>query len=306
MDWSALPPLASLRSFEAAARHLGFSAAGRELNVSHAAIAQQVRALETFLGVKLAERAGRGIVLTPTGVALAAGLREGFGAIADAVHAAADTQANRPLSITMTPSFAVSWFMPRMHLFREAHPGIELSINPTPVCVDLAGDRYDAAIRHGNGGWNNLESEPLVRTRFVIACAPDLVVGRTLRGPEDFLDLPWLQEFGTKETSDWLVSQGITTSARSTINEMPGYMLLTALREGQGIAATARIFIEDDLANGRLITLFEGADDTPKIYHLLYGRGPQRAALKQFLSWIRSAANDPSCTIAPAPDSRAP
>ncbi len=290
MDWHRIPPLASLRAFEAAARHLSHSAAARELGVTHAAIAQQVRSLEAHLGLVVMQRDGRGLALTDDGAKLAQSLTAGFGQIADAVDALASAEASRPLHISMTPSFAVSWFMPRMHSFRAAHPGIELSINPTSTNIDLAAERYDAAIRFGDGDWPGVESEPLVVSDFVIACAPSLIEGLDASGPEALLDLPWLQEIGTDEIRRWLVSRGITIPTTTRISEMPGYMMLSALREGQGICATARLFIEDDIAAGRLVVLFDGNEGNDKIYHLVTRPGVKRPALKHFISWIRRAA----------------
>ena len=101
-----LPSLTSLRAFEAAARLGGFSAAGRELNVTHAAVAQQVRGLEATLGVTLLARAGRGLSLTSEGERLAAALTSSFGAIAAAVEEVRSGENGRPLHVTLTPGFA--------------------------------------------------------------------------------------------------------------------------------------------------------------------------------------------------------
>ncbi|MBY8977214.1 LysR family transcriptional regulator [Rhodobacteraceae bacterium NNCM2] len=290
MDWHRIPPLASLRAFEAAARHLSHSAAARELGVTHAAIAQQVRALEAYLGLPLLYREGRGLALTDDGATLATSLTGGFGQIAQAVELLADSEAARPLHISMTPSFAVSWFMPRMHEFRRLHPEIELSINPTSKNIDLVAERFDAAIRFGDGNWPGLESEPLVVSDFVIACAPSVIQGHEITGPESLLALQWLQEVGTDEIGRWLASRGIAMPPVARISEMPGYMMLSALREGHGVAATARLFIEDDIAAGRLVVLFEEAEGSRKIYHLVTRPGVPRPALKKFISWIKRAA----------------
>lgn len=285
-----LPPLASLRAFEAAARHLSHSAAARELGVTHAAVAQQVRALEAFVGLSLMLRAGRGLALTEDGASLAGSLTAGFGQISEALQRLGEAESRRPLHISMTPSFAVSWFMPRLHGFRMLHPEIELSINPTIQNIDLASDRHDAAIRYGTGPWKGLESEPLVASNFVIAGAPDLISKYSISEPESLLSLPWIQETGTGEIGRWLASRGIDLPRTARISEMPGYMMLSALREGQGIGATARLFIEDDIAAGRLAVLFEETEGAPKTYHLVTRPGLKRPALKVFISWLRHEA----------------
>ncbi|MEM8791609.1 MAG: LysR substrate-binding domain-containing protein [Pseudomonadota bacterium] len=290
MDWKGLPPLAGLRAFEASARHLNHSAAAEELGVTHAAIAQQVRGLEQHLGQKLMRRAGRGMALTQEGAYLAENLTGGFGQIACAIDRLRMDEQDRPLNISMTPSFAVSWFMPRMHRFHQLHPGIEMTINPSSKVVDMTADRVDAAIRYGTPPWQGLEAERLVEANFVIAGAPELIGDREISGPESLVDLPWLQETETREVERWLADQGIDAPPKAQISEMPGYMMLAGLRSGQGIAATARLFIEEDIAAGRLVVLFEESGSAPRSYCLVTLPGAQRPALKSFVKWIRREA----------------
>ncbi len=292
MDWSGLPPLASLRAFEAAARNLNYSAAGRELNVSHAAIAQQVRALEAHLGLRLAQRSGRGLALTPEGQTLAEGLSDGFGRVGETVRALAEKEAGRPLHVTMTPSFAVSWFLPRMPLFREAHPEIDLIVNPTADLIDLADGGYDIAIRYGNGIWPGCESELLLPSNFIIVAAPELIPEGWRGTPDELVALPWLQELGTEEVKQWLQEQDIVLPESAHFTNLPGYMLLGALRGGQGAAATARVFVQDDIDAGRLLVLHEVFGDTTNGYHLVWRPGIERPALKLFKRWIRGAARE--------------
>lgn len=292
MDWARIPPLASLRAFEAAARNLNYSAAGRELNVSHAAVAQQVRGLEGWLGFKLARRAGRGIELTAEGIYLAEHLVRGFGEIADGLRKLNDTEASRPVHVTMTPSFSMNWFLPRMQLFRVAHPDIDMVVNPTTETIDFATADCDVAIRYGHGEWSGLESELLLPSNFAIVAAPDLVADNWTGQLEDLARLPWLQELGTREVRHWLASQGIEMPDTAHVTDLPGYMMLTALRSGQGIAATARVFVEDDIETGRVMVLFEGERVPSGGYHLVWRKGVQRDAVRDFLNWIRAVARE--------------
>ena len=286
MDWNRFPPLSSLRAFEAAARNLNFTAAGRELNVTHAAIAQQVRGLEAHIGIRLVERDGRGIRLTAEGSLLQLSLEDGFGRIGDALDALGTAEDERPLNVTMTPSFAVSWFMPRLERFRAAYPDIDLVINPTADTIDLAEGGCDVAIRYGSGGWKGLEVDLLVPSTFVIAAAPALV-GKDWQGePADLLKLPWLQEFGTHEVRDWMNRQDIAMPRHTHVTVLPGYMVLDALRRGQGIAATARALVADDLDAGRLVILHEESGELPVGYYLARRPGIQRTAVKHFTRWI--------------------
>lgn len=273
-------------------RNQSYSAAGRELNVSHAAVSQQVKALEAHTGLRLVQKAGRGIVPTAEGAVLAARLTESFGQVAETLDDLVSAETERPVHVTMTPSFAVSWFLPRMPMFRVAHPDIDLVVNPTVELIDLANTECDLAIRFGNGGWTGIDYELLLSSSFVIVASPDLVGSQWDGTPEDLVRLPWLQELGTEEVKLWLESQGIELPAKAQITDLPGYMVLNALRDGQGVAAAARAFVEDDLAEGRLVALYDEPDDTPTGYYLVWRAGHQRPALKHFLSWIRGVTRN--------------
>ncbi len=292
MKWTGVPPLASLRAFEAAGRNLNYSAAGRELNVSHAAIAQQVKSLENHLDLRLAARSGKGIELTPEGVFLLEHLTRGFEDIADGLSSLSQAEAERPVHVTMTPSFAANWFMPRMQSFRAVHPDIDLTVNPTVDLVDLRKTQCDVAIRFGAADWSGLESRLLLPSHFVIVGVPDLVPDDWQGRPEDFLKLPWLEDLGSDEVGHWMEDQGIEMPSTTHVTRLPGYMMLTALRNGQGVAATARVLIEEDIADGRLVILYETSKASASGYHLVWRPGIQRPAVKDFVRWIRREARD--------------
>lgn len=287
MNEPYLPPLSALRAFEAAARHQSLSGAARELNVTHPAIAQQVRKLEDWFGTRLMERAGRGMALTPAGARLAAGLTAGFGTIAQTVAAVGADAENRPLRITMTPAFAVSWFMPCVGAFRARHPDVELMLNPTSDVVDLIGEDYDVAFRFGRGTWSGLEAERVVATDVAPIASADFARAHPVATIADLARVPWLQELGTDEIRTWFTAHGIDgLETRSVIN-LPGSIMIDALRRGDGVALLARANVLDDLAQGRLVTLFEEDADPALGYYLVYRPAPHRPALTAFLRWAR-------------------
>lgn len=289
MRWQELPSLSSLRAFESAARNRSFSKAGRELNVTHAAVAQQVRRLEVRLGVSLLFREGRGLGLTSDGMVLAEGLLQGFSQIAETVERVASGERERPLNISMTPSFAVSWLMPRIGEFRSKNPSIELMLNPSVELVDFRRDSIDLAVRYGDGDWPGLISEPFLPARFSIVAAKSLVQGREIKGPQDLQDLPWLQEMGTREALQWLESQGVDLSSKKLkVTHLPGYMLLAALRSGQGVACTTSVWVEEDIAAGQLVLLYQEASN--KSYYLVRRSGTMRPELKSFVDWLKQSA----------------
>jgi LysR family glycine cleavage system transcriptional activator len=263
MTWDGLPSLSMLRAFEAAARTRSFSAAGRELNVSHAAIGQHVRKLEAHLDRPLMQRAGRGLSLTPDGAALAQGLTEGFGVLRDAVKAFSAEDAARPVHVTLTPNFAMSWLVPRLGRFRALHPEVELRIDPTGALVDMARREHDLAIRYGRGVWPGMEATPLVRSRFLICGSPELAA-----------QVP---------------DQGIVGPRPARVTVMPGFMLLSALREGQGVACTTEMAVRGDLASGALVALHE--DPAPESgYHIVRRPGPMRPPVRALFDWLRREA----------------
>ncbi|WP_306419425.1 LysR family transcriptional regulator [Amaricoccus solimangrovi] len=279
--------MTALRAFAALAETGGLSQAGRALNVSHAAVSQQMRALEERLGTTLATREGRGLALTPAGVELARALNSAFGEIEAAVSALTDLERTRPLQVSVTPTFATGWLMPRLVTFQQENPDVEIMINPTAALVPLTPGGVDVAIRYGLGHWPGLEAEPLVPTEVVVVAPPALLAGRSADDPALLADLPWLQETGTNEVTSWLERRGIAAGRKMRITHLPGNLTLDALRRGEPFAAAMpRVFVEEDIAAGRLVVLL--ADDEPGAgYHIVTRPGVARPPLRAFLSWLR-------------------
>ncbi|WP_417808716.1 LysR family transcriptional regulator [Thioclava sp.] len=288
MDWRSLPSLSSLRAFCAFAESGSVVQAGRALSVSHAAISQQLRALEAHLEVSLVDRSRVRAQLTAEGRQLAQALSEGFGLISAGVDALSTQGDMRPLQISTTPSFASAWLLPRLPEFRDAHPEIGLSIDPSARVSTLAPGGIDMALRYGTGRWPGLEARLLVRSPVVIVATPSLVGQGCYAQPADLCCFPWLQELGTNEASEWLDRFGIAQYASKGILSMPGNLMLEAARLGQGVAISARIWVEDDIAAGRLRLLFE--DDEEKGYYTVTRPGVMRPALRAFIGWLHKAA----------------
>ncbi|APX12712.1 LysR family transcriptional regulator [Tateyamaria omphalii] len=289
MDWRDLPPLAALRAFAAFVDTGSVVAAGHALSVSHAAVSQQLRALEAHLGVSLFDRSGRAMKLTEDGEILAQGCADGFGSIARAVALVTGAEAARPLHISPTPSFAAAWLMPRLSEFRTKHPAINLMLNPTSDIVALTPGGVDLSIRYGVGGWDGLDSELLVPTSMVVVAAPHLVAGRDVSDPANLGALPWLEEIGTTESSRWLTQRGAANMARGPVTQVPGNLMLDGARDGQGVAVTVRNFVNADIVAGRLVVLHEDMTEGAG-YYLVTRPGIQRPALRDFIRWIRKAA----------------
>lgn len=288
MDWLAMPPLTALRAFAALGETGSAVAAGDRLNVSHAAISQQIKALEAHMGLTLVDRSKRQLQLTPEGAQLAEALKLGFGAIARRVEELTQADADRPLKISTTPMFAAAWLMPQMAGFYAAHPGSSLSISTTPDIEPLGPGEIDLALRYGDGNWPGLDAELLFRSPMVIVAAPSLIGAAEISELGDLTRVPWLEDAGTSEANNWLRENAGMKERRAGVTHLPGNLLLDGARDGQGVAVVIRMFVERDIKAGRLRVLLEKEDE--KGYHIVTKPGPQRQAVREFLRWLRRCA----------------
>ncbi|WP_386801720.1 LysR family transcriptional regulator [Litorisediminicola beolgyonensis] len=292
MDWLNLPPLSALRAFAAYTETGSVSRAGDLLNVSHAAISQQLRSLETRLGVALIDRSGRSLKLTEEGRQLADAVEAGFGRIGHAIDALTGAELDRPLAVSTSPSFAANWLMSRLGEFQVLHPEIDIMISPTPALVDPSPGGIDLCIRYGAGTWPGVESERLLTSPITVVAAPSLIGDLDPQTPEDLLPFPWIEELGTNESTLWLESRGVFTSLRRSRIQVPGNLMLDGARNGQGIVVSTLVAVEEDVRAGRLRVLFEDRMDDG--YHLITRPGVHRPPLKAFLRWIRKSAREES------------
>ena len=289
VDWHHMPSLTSLRAFEAVARLGGFSAAARALNVTHAAVAQQVRGLEDHLALALVRREGKALALTDDGEKLAASLAEGFGILQSGIEALRAGETERPVRVSLTASFAAQWLMPRLREFWALHPDIPLSLHPDARLVDLRRDGMDVAIRYGGGDWPGVEARYLTSGRLVVAAAPSLLGGRTGLTTPEMAALPWVLVKDWPEQNNWLRSLGLQPEALKIATLPTEELALAAAQQGLGLLVEGHALIEEDLAVGRLVLIHDRAERLPA-YFTLTLPGPQRRAVRQFLSWLASSA----------------
>lgn len=288
MNRSVLPSLNSLRAFATVAEAGSYSKAGSALNVSHAAVSQQVKALEARLGVTLVTRQGRGIALTTEGEALARDLVAGFATIRRGVEALTGADAARPVQVTMSPAFAVSWLMPRITDFQQRHPGITLMLNPTAEVVDLSSGGVDVAIRFCSGTWPGMNATPFLLPDLVVVGAPELIGNRNPADPAALTDLPWLQELGTNEVSEWMARRGITPKEPIKIIHMPGNMIMEAVRRGDGLTYTPRDFVDAEIRSGRLLEV--SSEDDVGGFYIVTRPGVPRQPVQAFVKWLKKQA----------------
>lgn len=262
-----LPPLASLRAFEAAARHLSFRAAADELSVTQSAISHQVAELEKRLGTKLFVRQSRRVELTPAGAQYHPFLRDAFDRIAQGTELVTTVAGGRGLDVQVYVTLAVRWLVPRLHTFTAAHPEIKVRFNTSHLGWEFdetAGDVGIVCIERP--ARPNLHYTHLFDDQLTPVCSPSL---RPLRTPADLLAHPLLQLFtAPEEWPMWLAAAGLPDSPTGTISFDSYLLALETAIDGQGVAIVPRFLAAADLRSGRLIEPFPLAVPHPKRWYL--------------------------------------
>ncbi len=289
-----LPPLNALRAFEVAARHLSFTLAADELNVTPAAVSHQVKALEDLLGVPLFHRLTRALRLTDAGQAALPALTEGFDKLLDGADRMRDYQESGLLTLSVSPSFGSMWLVPRLDRFRSRHPEIEIRIDGTDRLVDVAGGDADVAVRYGPGGYKGVQVDFLFNQLNTPVCSPALLEGRNaLLRPEDLshhtlLHIDWKDAEASWRM--WLLAAGLphinsTRGPHFTQEDMA----VQAALDGQGVALIGDKLVADHLAAGRLVCPFHLDLSTPLkfSYYLLSARNSTtQPKVSAFRDWL--------------------
>ena len=290
-----LPPLNSLRAFEAAARHLSFTRAADELNVTPAAISHQVKALEESAGGPLFIRLTRALKLTDRGRAALPVLSDGFDLLAEAAGILAGKDDQDVLTITASPSFASKWLVPRIDDFQELNPDIKVRIDASLGLIDLRRDGVDAGIRYGGGDYPGLDSYRLFEEEVFPVCSPKLLTGpHPLIAPDDLVHHTLLHNgysAGDPSYPDWrmwLKTVGVTgVDWRKGPEFSLENMAVQAALEGHGVALVNSTLVRDDLASGELVRPFELGIATGFSYHLVVPKeNLNRPAVSAFRRWL--------------------
>lgn len=278
----------ALKAFSALAETLSYSRAGTMLNVTHAAVMQQVKSLERHFGLPLVARSGRGIALTEEGTLLARDLDTGFRHIRRGVDALAGVERRRTVQVTMSPAFAVKWLMPRLADFQSRYPEITLLLNPTGTFMELRPGGIDVAIRYAVRETLSDDADVLVVGDLVVVGTPDLLATRRITGPADLIHLPWLQELGTSEVADWLARHDVILDRPLIISHMPGNLIMEAVKRGDGVTYTLRQWVADELRSGELIELFP--EERRGVFYIHTLPGEKRQPVGLFVSWLKEQA----------------
>lgn len=295
-----LPPLNALRAFEAAARHLSFTKAAAELNVTPAAVSHQIKALEDYLDVRLFRRLTRALMLTDAGQLALPALGEGFDRIAQGVEHMRRHEAGGSLHVSLAPTFAAKWLMPRFDRFRAAHPEINVRIDAANEVVDLAQGKADIAVRYGPGGYAGMREDRLLSDETMAPiCSPALRDGACpLRHPKDLRDHTLLHvNFGGQLSNwptweMWLRAAGIddVDSSQGPVFAQES-MAIQAAIAGQGVALASSLFVETELQAGQLVKPFALSLPVGFDYFVISPETTaNRPKVRAFREWVLSEA----------------
>ncbi|MGY3435082.1 LysR family glycine cleavage system transcriptional activator [Bradyrhizobium sp. USDA 3686] len=295
---SRLPSLNGLRAFEAAARHLSFTLAASELNVTQTAISHQIRRLEEELGIRLFVRQNRALALTAEARDYLPGVRAAFNDLRLATDRLLRKDDDKVLTVSTLASLAAKWLLPRLTDFQEHHPGIDVRITTSTSLVDFQRDNVDAAIRYGRGQWPGLRADWLMADELFPVCSPSLLRGdKPLRCPED-LKSHMLLHTSNANSDDWrlwLTAAGLPAD----IARQPGitfdmiFMTIQAAIDGIGVAMGRTSYVQDDIAKGRLVVPFKIALPADAGFYLVAPEGRREAPkLAAFREWMIAATRN--------------
>jgi LysR family glycine cleavage system transcriptional activator len=293
-----LPSLNGLRAFEAAARHLSFTLAASELNVTQTAISHQIRRLEEELGIRLFVRQNRALTLTPEARDYLPGVRAAFNDLRLATDRLLRKDDDKVLTVSTLASLAAKWLLPRLTDFQEHHPGIDVRITTSTSLVDFQRDNVDAAIRYGRGQWPGLRADWLMADELFPVCSPSLLRGdKPLRCPED-LKSHMLLHTSNANSDDWRL--WLTAAGQpADIARQPGitfdmiFMTIQAAIDGIGVAMGRTSYVRDDIAKGRLVVPFKIALPADAGFYLVAPEGRREAPkLAAFREWMFAATQN--------------
>lgn len=284
-----LPPLNSLKTFEAAARHLSFTRAADELFVTQAAVSHQVKSLEEFLSMKLFLRKNRSLLLTEEGQSYYLDLKEIFHSLQEATERLLAKGAKGTITVALPPSFAIQWLVPRINRFSQLNPDIDVRIKAVDYDEGFLGDDVDVAIYYGRGKWSGVVAEKLHTEYLTPVCSPLLFQsGRPLNSLDDLRHHVLLHDSSRESWKAWIKQFNVLGI---NVNHGPIFshsmLVLQAAALGQGIALGHSVLARPEIESGRLVCPFEEKQITHNAYYFVCH--PSQAELGKivaFREWL--------------------
>ena len=291
-----LPSLSSLRAFEAAAAHLSFQRAARELSVTPTAISHQVRGLEEALGQSLFRRLARQLELTSTGEQLFRDVRDGLDRVEAGVRAARARSTRQTVTLTTHAAFAAKWILPRMASFRTACPGIQLRLHASDAVVDLTRDEADLAIRSGTGNWPGLVTEALMAERYAPLCSPLLGLRRVKDlSKHPLIHFDWqAQAHSPASWARWFSEAGMTRPGRrgQDISFTDETHAMLAALAGHGVALLSMTLADEELRSGALLQPFGPVLETGSYFLATVKGREEEPAIQAVWRWAVEEAQN--------------
>ncbi|MCI2399943.1 transcriptional regulator GcvA [uncultured Aliiroseovarius sp.] len=283
-----LPPLNSLKAFEASGRHLNFRLAAKELGVTQGAVAQQVRGLEDLLKIKLFNRHARGLALTDEGRKYLPPIRRAFDMIGEATSNLKPQ--NAVMTISSTPSFATRWLVPKLGALAKDHPEISVRLDASNSLANFQSDGVDIAIRQGKPPFGpGLVAEPLFTAKLIAVCHPDLATGQNpIQSPQDLLNHVLLED----SHGQWplFLESALGEQPVSNMKTMAfslTSMAIDAALASQGVALANREFVAADLRANRLCQPVEYSMETDEGYYVVAPREPRNPTIVAIMrDWL--------------------
>jgi len=266
-----LPPLNALRAFEASARQLSFTKAAEELFVTQAAISHQIKSLEEFLGIKLFMRKNRSLLLSEEGQSYYLDIKDIFNLLHDATEKLLARGAKGAITVSLQPSFAIQWLVPRLNAFNQLHPDIDVRIKAVDQPDNSLTEDVDVAIYYGRGRWLNLHADRLQQGYLVPVCSPLLLSGsKKLDVLSDLTNHTLLHDTSRRDWKRWFKEIGVKGT---NVNHGPIFshsaMVVQAAVHGQGIALSHSVLAKPDLDAGRLVKPFEQVLISKNSYYIV-------------------------------------
>ncbi|WP_159670416.1 LysR family transcriptional regulator [Andreprevotia sp. IGB-42] len=288
-------PLNGLRAFESSARHLSFTRAAQELNVTQAAVSQQVRLLEERLGCVLFKRLPRGLGLTDEGRALLPVLSDAFSRIENVLKQFAGGHFHEVLTVGVVGTFAVGWLMPRLQSFRQAHPFVELRLLTNNNLVDLAAEGLDFAIRFGEGNWPGTHNAALLDAPLTVLCTPQ--IARRLATPADLARETLLRSYRSDEWPAWLAAAGLAAWPLHGPVFDSSRLMVEAATQGAGVALAPRRMFSRELQSSVLVSPFSIEVHTGSYWLTWLKTRALSPAMQLFHDWLLAQAVNRSTAI---------
>lgn len=274
-------PLHTLRTFVIAAHREKFRATAIEVNLTHGAVSQQIQQLEQAVGCALFDRQGRGITLNAAGKKLLAAVEPALAQLERGIRDVQQLATRKPLRISVPPSFAQHWLLPRLADFHQHYAHLALEIDASLTVEDLSRGKYDAAIRIGDGVWSSLAIHHLAEGYVIPVCAPEHYL-EWKKAFNDRGNVP-LMEHNVTPWQQWF-SAPVETVA--TFNDAG--LLINAAQQGLGIALVKHLLVKDALSAGRLMALAEPQKlDNSAFYMVCMPTAEKSEPVHCLLAWLK-------------------